>query len=65
MRRFIQGGWFFLALGLVLQLSRNVRIEGFVWQNVGAVVLLVVGVLLFLWHRPSPTVDSDESPTAR
>ncbi|MEV7648359.1 hypothetical protein [Arthrobacter sp. NPDC089319] len=60
MRRFIQGGWFFLALGLVLQLSRNVRIEGFVWQNVGAVVLLVVGVLLFLWHRPSPTVDTDE-----
>lgn len=65
MGRFIQGGWFFLALGLVLQLSRNVRIEGFVWQNLGALVLLVVGVLLFLWYRPSSTADSDEPPTGK
>jgi hypothetical protein len=65
MGRFIQGGWFFLALGLVLQFSRNVRLEGFVWQNLGALVLLVVGVLLFLRYRPSPTADTDESPTGK
>jgi hypothetical protein len=61
MRRFIQGGWFFLALGLVLQLSRNVRIEGFVWQNLGALVLLVAGVLLFLRYRPSHPAHTNES----
>jgi len=60
MSRFIQGGWFFLAFGLVLQLIRNVSVEGFVWQNWGALVLLVVGILLFLWYRPSQTPDTDE-----
>lgn len=57
--RFIKGGWFFLAFGLVLQLSRSGRDEGFDWQDWGALGLLVIGILLFVWYRPSDESDPE------
>lgn len=48
-KRVFQGGWALLAVALFFQTSRNIRLDGFVWQNIIALVILLIGIALSLW----------------